>query len=353
MNAAFPAFLAALDLPWLDGNYRFQDPEWAVAALVIVLVLLLKGRRKVPVLIVPFASAWHRPSLRSFSRWPVFLACLGLLLLIVALARPQRIDDKREVRAQGYDLVLAIDLSTSMLAEDYERDGTRINRLAAIQPVIQAFVKDRPSDRIGIVIFAGRAYTLAPLTFDHDWLLRQLERLKVGAIEDGTAIGDGLGIALSRLEQAKREVSGKRMGAFIILLTDGVNNRGSLDPVQAGEIAKNRRIPIYTIGAGKEGFVPYPVGKRADGSIMYQPQFSRLDETLLRNLAGDTGGRFFRADDMDTIKEAFSTIDASQKIEFQARSHLLTTELFPWFAAPGLVLLLLGALAAPKANTQR
>jgi Ca-activated chloride channel family protein len=194
---------------------------------------------------------------------------------------------------------------------------------------------------------------MAPLTFDHDWLARQLERMKIGVIEDGTAIGDGLGIALTRLEQAKREAGGKRLGAFIILLTDGANNSGTLQPMQASDIAKSRRIPVYSIGAGKEGYVRVPIGRNADGEFIYGQQFSKLDEGLLRAVASETGGRFFRADDMNTIQEAFTAIDQAQKIEFQARSHLLTTELFVWFAAPGALLLLLAALLSPKSSNLR
>ncbi len=349
-TCATVSFFAASILPELGGRYVLQSPLWLLAWLVIPMVVWLRQRKRVSVLVVPFAADWHRPSLTAASRWPTFLAAFGVILLIAALARPQRIDDKREVRAQGYDLMLAIDLSGSMLSEDYMRDGNRINRLMAIKPVIQAFVEDRPNDRIGIVVFSGRAYTLAPLTFDHAWLSQQIERLRIGAIEDGTAIGDGLGIALSRLEQAKREAGGKRMGAFVVLLTDGANNRGSLNPMQAVEIAKSRRIPVYTIGAGKEGFVPVPVGRRADGTVVYQQQFSTLDEGLLRAMAGETGGRFFRADEVGTIEEAFKAIDSAQKIEFQAKSHLLTTELFPWLAAPGCLLLLGAALVSSRSR---
>src|ERR1043165_8174763 len=155
--------------------------------------------------------------------------------------------------------MLAVDLSTSMRAEDYEKGGERINRLQAIKPVIQAFIDNRPTDRIGIVLFSGRAYTMAPLTFDHNWLSRQLSRVRIGMIEDGTPIGDGLGVSLPRLEQAKRDSAGKRMGAFVVLMTDGANNRGALQPQQAAELAKSRGIPVYTIGSGKEGYVPVPV----------------------------------------------------------------------------------------------
>jgi Ca-activated chloride channel family protein len=324
----------------------FKDPLWLLALLALPLFFWLRGRRRVPVLLVPYAAAWYRPSLAAVSRWPVGLALAGLALLIIALARPQRVEDRREVRSEGYDLMLAIDLSGSMLAEDYEQGGERINRLQAIKPVIQAFINDRPADRIGIVVFSGKAYTLAPLTFDHGWLARQTERLKVGLIEDGTAIGDGLGVALTRLEQARREVTGRRQGAFIVLLTDGANNRGTLQPAQAAEIAKSRGIPVYTIGAGRDGLVPFPVFDDKGNKIGMRRMLSDLDEGVLRDIATLTGGQYYRAAEKDTIEKAFAAINRARKIEFQAKSYLITTELFPWPAAPGLLALILGALFA-------
>jgi Ca-activated chloride channel family protein len=323
-----------------------HDPIWLLALLALPLVAWIRGRRRIPVLLVPFAAAWHRPSLVTPSRLPVMLAFAGLALLIVALARPQRVEDKREVRSEGYDIMLAIDLSTSMRAEDFEKDGERINRLQAIKPVIQAFIERRPSDRIGIVLFSGRAYTMAPLTFDHDWLARQLGRVRIGMIEDGTAIGDGLGVSLTRLEQAKRDSGGKRKGAFIVLMTDGANNRGALQPEQAAELAKSRGIPVYTIGSGKDGYVPVPVFDDNNRKMGYRRMLSDLDETSLRQIADTTGGKFFRVADTGTIESAFKAIDRAQKIEFQAKSYLLTTELFWWLAAPGLGLLALAALLA-------
>jgi Ca-activated chloride channel family protein len=328
-------------------DYTFHDPWWLLALLILPLMMWMRGRRGAPVLIVPFAASWHRPSMIPSSRWPSVLAVAGIVFLIGALARPQIVEDKREVKQQGYDLMLAIDLSGSMLAEDYERNGERINRLQAIKPVIQAFINQRTSDRIGIVIFSGRAYTLAPLTFDHDWLERQIERLKIGMIEDGTAIGDGLGVALTRLEQAAREGDGgKRKGAFVVLLTDGASNRGVLTPDQATDIAKSRGLPVYTIGAGKDGLVPIPVLDENGNKIGYRRWISDLDEGELRKIADATGGKFFRAFDNDTVEKAFRAIDQAQKIEFQAKSYLITTELFAWAAIPGAVLLFLGAMLA-------
>lgn len=324
----------------------FKDPLWLLALLALPLIVWVRGRRRVPVMLVPFAAAWHRPSLATASRWPVVFGLSGMVLLIVALARPQRVEDKREVRSQGYDIMLAVDLSTSMLAEDYEKGGARLNRLQAIKPVIQAFIEQRPADRIGIVLFSGRAYTMAPLTFDHDWLARQMERVKIGMIEDGTAVGDGLGVALTRLEQAKRESGGKRMGAFAVLLTDGANNRGTLLPAQAAEIAKARGVPVYTIGAGRDGYVPMPVFNNEGRRVGQRMVFSDLDESELRDIAQQTGGAFFRATDTDTIASAFKAIDKAQKIEFRAQSYLITTELFWWLATPGLAIVILAALLA-------
>jgi len=326
------------------SNLLFKDPYWFVLLLAIPWLMWLRGRRSVSVLFVPFAAAWHRPSMIGPSRWPTGLAISGLVLLTVALARPQRVENKREVRSEGYDLMLAIDLSGSMLAEDFEKNGQRLNRLQVIKPVIQAFIGNRPADRIGIVVFSGRSYTLAPLTFDHDWLGKQVERLKIGLIEDGTAIGDGLGVALTRLEQAGRAEKGQRKGAFVVLLTDGANNRGSLTPLQAAEIAKSRGLPVYTIGAGRDGLVPFPVFDENGNKIGYRRGPSDLDEPALRNIANETGGRYFRADDVKTVENAFKAIDRAQKIEFQAKSYLVTTELFRWAAAPGATFLLLATL---------
>lgn len=329
------------------GDYIFKDPFWFTALIILPLLIWLRGRRRVPVLLVPFAAAWHRTSFTTLSRWPLVIATLGLILIIVALARPQRVEDKHEVNTKGYDIMLAIDLSGSMYAEDYEDDGERINRLQAIKPVIRAFINKRPTDRIGIVLFAGRAYTMAPLTFDHDWLDRQTDRMTIGLIEqDGTAIGDGLGIALTRLEQASRHDNGQRQGAFVVLLTDGANNQGTLQPSQAADIAKSRGIPVYTIGAGRNGFVPFPVIDDKGNKIGYRQQPSDLDEGTLHEIAAQTGGRYFRAADSDTVKDAFASIDEAQKIEFQSKSYLVTTELFYWSAVPGIAALFLGAMLA-------
>src|SRR5208283_4373365 len=237
-------------------------------------------------------------------------------------------------------------LSGSMLSEDYEKNGVGINRLQAIKPVIQAFIEGRPSDRIGVVVFSGKAYTLAPLTTNHEWLARQLERMRIGLIEDGTAIGDALGVALTRLEQSNEEENGRRKGAFIVLLTDGANNMGLLSPSQSAQLAKARGIPVYTIGAGKDGLVPFPIFDDTGKRIGSRRILADLDEDALKSIAQATGGRFYRAADTGTIESAFAAIDTNEKIDFQAKSYLLTTELFPWLAVPGLALFGAGAWLA-------
>jgi Ca-activated chloride channel family protein len=327
------------------GNYTLHDPWWLLALAAIPLLAWLRGRRGVSALVVPFAAAWYRPSLAAVSRLPTSIAVAGLVLLVLALTRPQRVDDKREVHQQGYDLMLVIDLSGSMLAEDNHRPGEGPNRLQVIKPVIRAFIEGRPNDRIGIVVFATQAYTLSPLTFDHAWLDRQLDRIEIGVIDaDHTAIGDGLGVALTRLEQAGHEEGNRRKGAFVVLLTDGSNNSGVLTPPQAADIARARGIPVYTIGAGKDGYSFLPVRDEHGRTITYTQILADLDENALTAISNQTGGRFFRGRDADTIASAFKAIDSAQKIEFEAHSYLITTELFPWLAVPGLAGLLLAAL---------
>ncbi len=326
------------------ADFTLHSPLWLLLLAVLPLVWWLRAHRGSDVLVVPFAGAWQRSGHVVLSRWPMALAWTALVLLVVALARPQFVQQRQEERKEGYDLVLAIDISGSMQSEDYERAGTRLNRLDAVRPVVDAFIQRRPNDRIGLIVFAGRAYTLSPLTLDHEWLRRQTERLKIGLIEDGTAIGDGLGVALTRLEQAKREHGGKRLGAFVVLLTDGVNNKGALTPAQSAAIAKGRGIPIYTIGAGRTGLVPVPVFDQNGRKLGYDRQWTETDERTLQTIARDTGGEFFRATDSTTIENAFASIDRVQKIEFQAKSYLLTDELFAWFAIPAALLLAAAAL---------
>ncbi len=320
-------------------NFTFHSPYWLLALVALPVVAWLRGRRPAPALVVPFAAQWHLPGAFRRAHWPEWFLYLALALLAVALARPQEVKERVRARQEGYDLMLAIDLSGSMLAEDFREGLSPINRLQAVKPVIQAFIDQRPDDRIGIVVFAGRAYTLSPLTFDHAWLRRQLGRLSIGMLEDGTAIGDGLATALTRLEQAGRTGGGRRKGAFVVLLTDGNNNRGAMQPLDAAAIAQSRGIPVYTIGAGSDGPVRMPVKDEAGRTVGYRTGRSDLDEPTLRKMADLTGGRYYRATDSGTVVSAFREIDRTQKIDFQARAEVIAEEKFPWALAPALLLL--------------
>lgn len=334
------------------AGWTVAAPAWLAVIAALPVLAWLRARRGRTAWVIPFVSQWSTPDAVPRSRGPQACVAAGIALLAIALARPQRLDDHREVHQSGYDIVLAIDLSGSMLAEDYARGGTRLNRLQAIAPIVDAFITRRPNDRIGIVTFGGRAYTLAPLTSDHDWLHRQVQRLRVGLVEDGTAIGDGLGLALARLDQPARLDNGRRLGGFVILLTDGANNAGALQPMQAAALAADKGLPVYTIAAGRDGVVPMPVFDEEGHKLGYRNMESDVDEATLRAIATATGGRYFRAADSGTVDAAFAAIDRERAIEFDATAHAVAVELYPWLAWPGLALVLFG-FAAANGSTRR
>lgn len=328
-------------------QWRFLNPEWLWLLAALPIVAWLRSRRGAPVLVVPFAARWHHASMIRASRLPQTMAYLGIAMLAVALARPQRVLEKHQRRTEGYDILLAVDLSLSMATEDYQQGFASITRLEAVQPVIKAFIEDRPNDRIGMVIFSGRAYTLAPLTFDHEWLKRQAARLTTSTVpEEGTAIGDGLAVALTRLEQSARQQNAQRLGAFIVLLTDGANNRGTIAPLDAAQIARTRGIPVYTIGAGRDGIGRIRRYDKEGNFIGYHRIRNELDEETLIKISQMTGAQYFRAHDSGTIRAAFDAVDRAKKIKFEGTSYSLTREYFVWLAAPGVVLWLIGALAS-------
>ncbi|MDP2214444.1 VWA domain-containing protein [Phenylobacterium sp.] len=311
-------------------------------ALIPALLAWRRWRGRAPVWLTPYAAAWTPRSQIPTAPWRMVAVCLAIALLALALARPQRTDQRQEVVSRGYDLMLAIDLSTSMLAEDYVGPEGPINRLEAIRPVLQTFVTERPNDRIGVVVFAARAYTLAPLTTDHAWLEDQLAAIQIGLLDDGTAIGDGLAIALAGLENA-RDADDEAVGKFIILLTDGANTSGSLTPPQATAIARHRGTPVYAIGAGRNGMVPFPIFDNQGRRVGTRQFPSALDIEALQQMAQETGGRFVQAGDVQALNEAFAAIDAAQKTAFSTRTRVVTTELFPWPLAAGLASLLVAA----------
>lgn len=279
-----------------------------------------------------------KPSFRlQLSRKMIYLRAAGLFLIITAAARPQSAIEETKIHVEGIDIVLAIDVSSSMKAMDFEIAGRRVDRLEAVKEVVFDFVEERPNDRIGMVAFAALAYTVCPLTLDHSWLEKNLERVKIGLIDDGTAIGSAISASLNRLKD--REVKQK----IIILLTDGRNNAGRISPLAAAEAAKALGIKIYTIGAGTKGLAPYPVEDKF-GNIVLRPVQVDIDEDLLKKVAKTTDGEYFRATDTRSLLKIYERIDKLEKTPIEETGYNIYKELFPIALVPGLLLLFLELL---------
>ncbi len=253
----------------------------------------------------PFKEA--RKTFRHYLRHVLFaFRTIAVMLLIIVLARPQATDKFQNVSTEGIDIVLALDISGSMLARDFKPD-----RLEAAKDVATEFISGRPYDRIGLVVFSGESFTQCPLTTDHAVLINLLREVQSGMIEDGTAIGMGLATAVNRIKdsQAKSKV--------IILLTDGVNNRGEISPETAAQIAKTYGIRVYTIGIGTQGMAPYPV--QTPYGIQYQDMPVEIDEGILQQIAQTTGGKYFRATDNEKLVEVYKEIDKLEKSKIDVR----------------------------------
>jgi Ca-activated chloride channel family protein len=243
------------------------------------------------------------------------LRMLAVALLVVALARPQSISTKQNVNIEGIDIVMTIDVSGSMLARDFKPD-----RLEAAKEVAAEFIARRPNDRVGLVIFSGEAFTQVPLTTDHTMISNIFVEVQSGMIEDGTAIGDGLATSVSRLKDSDA------ISKVIILITDGVNNSGSVDPVSAAEMAHMFGIRVYTIGIGSMGTAPYPV--QTPYGIQMQQMEVQIDEELLQNIASMTGGKYFRADNNKKLKQIYNEIDNLEKSKIDVQEFRKKHESF-------------------------
>jgi len=316
---------------------RLASP-WALALLAAVPLVLVWARRRAwspavrwPSLDVLRAVAPGGADRRRAVLGALRLAALGLL--VMALARPQAGSVETRVHREGVDVVLALDVSGSMLAEDFTLEGRRANRLEAVKRVVREFVGDRPDDRIGLVLFSARPYTQTPLTLDHGWLLEHLERAKVGMIEDGTAVGSALAVATNRLRASTAP------GRFVVLLTDGVSNTGTITPQTAAEAAAALGIKVYTVGAGSEGMAPYPV-RDLFGNTVYRPVPVEIDEKTLRAIADKTGAHYFRATDTDSLRAVYAEIDRAEKAPFEAPEFEEWREAYAWLLWPALALVL-------------
>jgi Ca-activated chloride channel family protein len=306
--------------------------------------LLYRARRRQapPALRYPVLDAVRAvgPGRRVRWRWVLpALRVAALGLLVVALARPQLGKAATQIFTEGIDIMLAVDVSGSMLAEDFQVDGQRANRLDAVKSVVRKFLARRPGDRVGLVLFAARPYTQSPLTLDHGWLMKNLERAHVGLIEDGTAVGSGLATAVRRLEASEAK------SKIVILLTDGQNNAGKVPPLVAAETAKTLGYRVYTIGAGTRGSAPFPQVD-AFGRRVYVSMPVDIDEDTLSRVAELTGGRYFRATDTPSLEQIYAEIDELETSQQEGLQYLEYHELYVWLALPALALLAAEAVLA-------
>lgn len=309
------------------NNFEFVNPElfWLLLLLPVVgLWYFLKRNKQTPSLRISSIQGFKTSKNWIAKLRPLLflLRVLALAAIIVAMARPRMVSQTtRTVSNKGIDIVIAIDVSASMLARDLKP-----NRLKALKNVAAGFIKDRITDRIGLVEYAGESYTKTPLTSDKSIVLASLKSIEYNTIiEGGTAIGSGLATAVNRLKESRAK------SKVIILLTDGVNNTGFIDPKIASELAKEFEIKVYTIGLGTNGMAQSPIGIRADGSFQYGMQQVEIDETLLKEIAKTTGGRYFRATSNTKLAEIYTEINALEKTDIEEFKYTNFTELYrPW-----------------------
>jgi Ca-activated chloride channel family protein len=308
----------------------FAHPSLFLLLLLLPLAAWLKGRHGRPPAFV-YSSVKLVAGLGNArrSRAGALLAALrwlALALLIAALAEPRLTRSTTEVKASGIDIVVALDLSGSMTTPDYEKDGQRVNRFNMAKSVLKKFVEERPNDRIGLVVFAAQAFIASPMTLDHDYLLENIDRLEIGTINsDATAIGDGITTALNRLRELKSK------SRILVLMTDGGNNSGKIDPLTATEAAQALGVKIYTIGLGNREIV----------ESMGLPAGFLPDEDTLQKISQMTGGIFYRADNSEKLESIYDQIDKLEKTEATINKYTEYKELYPAFVAAGLIILLI------------
>ena len=315
--------------------FQFEDP-WLLLFMLMLPYMALKGKKKQQATI-NYSTIGTLQSIRTaqvdfFSALPLILRILSVMLLILALARPQEGHKSQEILSVGVDIMLALDTSGSMQALDFIKNEKRDTRLAMVKDVVSKFIENRPNDRIGMVVFGSEAYTQCPLTLDQGILQSFLSKLDIGMAGDSTAIGSAVGIAVKRLKDLESD------SKVIILLTDGRNNAGNLPPVQAAQTAKAFGIKIHTIGVGTHGKAPFLVNSIFGQRYVYQEV--DIDENTLKEISKLTGGQYFRATDLESLKSIYKQIDQMEKSEVKVLDHSEYTELFHYFLIPGILLLL-------------
>ncbi len=319
-------------------NFEFLHPQflWLLVLIpILVFWYLLTAQKRQASLHMANAKALQSGSKIELLRYILpILHLLAISALIIALARPRTYSVSTKVKTnRGIDIVMAIDVSASMLARDLKP-----NRLEALKKVAIRFINQRPNDRIGVVAYAGESFTKTPVTSDKDIIVKTIDELQWGEIEGGTAIGMGLGSAINRIKDSKAK------SKVIILLTDGVNNAGFVDPITAAEIAAELGIKVYTIGLGTNGMAPFPVARRNDGTLIFRNQPVEIDEALLKKIAKETGGRYFRATSNTKLKEIYDEINLMEKTKIEEFKYYNYNEQYRFWVFLTGGLLLLGVL---------
>jgi N-terminal double-transmembrane domain len=319
--------------------FLFKDPVIFWLLLLLPIVLIVDRSRRSGSSFV-FSSEDLVKELKPTARVRlgkslIILRIVAIALMIIALARPQAVLDNSKATSEGVDIVLVLDTSTSMLAEDFMLGSKRINRFDLVREVVKDFIKKRKDDRIGMVAFAARAYTVCPLTTDYAWLNENLDRVRVGMIEDATAVGSAIASSINRLKNSKTK------SKIIILLTDGVNNAGNMSPLIAAEAAKALKIKIYAIAVGTKGLSPYPM-KDYYGRTVYRNIPIEIDEESLRKIADSTGGKYYLATDTEKLRNIYDEINRLEKSNIEHFGYREYSELFYYFLIPGMMLLFIG-----------
>lgn len=319
--------------------FKFEHPWYLLALLLVIGALAFlwwRRDRNRPVASYSNLGLLEKggTTLRSRAWWvPTALRVLALVLMVVAIARPQSGTTSREITSEGIDIMLVLDVSGSMKAEDFKPH----NRLYVAKQVIRDFVEGRSNDRIGLVVFAGQSFTQCPLTLDYDVLTGFLDDIDFGMIEDGTAIGMALANAINRLRESEAK------SKIVILLTDGVNNRGEIDPLTAAQMAEAMDIKVYTIGAGKPGNALYPVEDPVFGKrYVYIP--NEIDEEVLQKIAQQTGGLYYRAQSEQMLERVYEEISLLEKTEVKIKEYVQYRELFGYFAIAALACVVIGGV---------
>ncbi len=319
---------------WLNLDFAHPKLLWLIPALVLVFALwfYFRYKKQYANLNIPNTKVWSNYKSVRGSLLPLLpiLRFFSMAFILIALARPQSTSTDEKITSYGIDMVISIDVSSSMLAQDFEPD-----RLEAAKDVASDFISKRPSDRIGLVIFGGESFTQVPITTDHKIVQSQLKKIKNGLLVDGTAIGMGIGTAINRLKDSEAE------SKVIILMTDGVNNAGLIDPITAAEAAVQYDVKVYTIGIGTKGEAYMPAYLLPDGTMKYEYLPVEIDEALLIEIAKSTGGKYYRATDKKSLENIYSEIDELEKTEIESSQTVKVKELFYIFAALAILFLFL------------